>query len=211
MVNKVIKKLIKDCIESQDFDCLDRLEDFIRNDDVTLAELYYFRDDLEVLREKNTLLANELFLERSKVVDEYYAFSKELKKLDKYEDERCSNEHCIVFNSIFVGLVLMAMKAGIDVSEFVASLPVIIMGTTVVGGVTLNRRRLQLNNGLETIGDLDDLVMKRYNASERDKGIYDAMTKYEDIARYAFFCQEKINDVILERESLEEAKEYKKA
>lgn len=203
------EKIIDSCMEDQEGEVLDAFEKMLREKSMTLEELYILKDEIRDFNDEQASLVSEMYLARRKATDEYYEIAKKLKKINSFEkDKKKAAESLKLPTFLFVTLI-MALKATstTNLRELLVSFLSVILATAIVNPITYSKRKLTLINNLEKIGDLDDLMMRYYDASERDRGYYDAYDIAKDKSRVAEFCEARVDNVIDDLED-EEALQY---
>ncbi len=205
---EIIKKKL---IESIDFLNRDFLIE-IQNNDLTLDELLSLKKEINKFLEDNTEKKKNLQIERENVVAESRLTTEMLERLEVYEDDKDNVTVKLLKLTIKVDLLIMVcgVSRGIDLISSLQSLSVIVPTSLLIDLLAYNKAKLKIIKELETLGDLDELLMRQYNSHEKYKVIYDMMVELDDKARCAILYGREI-DLLIEKESQkEENKEYVK-
>ena len=211
-----IRRMIASCMETDDLDNFDLLEESIRQGNIKLEDLYSLKAELNSTRDESNDSLCEMNIERVKVLNEYYELCKKLKIIDAYDERLKNSGSSLIIPSLgtLVSATIYKVFSVSNAKDLIISFLVALMGIAVVDLVAFNGRRVALENELEQFGDLDELMMRKYDTNERDRGLYEVISELESKASAAFFCETRIDNVIDDLEdSIEnkEAKEYIKA
>lgn len=213
MTMEEIKGLVSPCMESQNFDDFDLLENSLLEGDFSLNELNLLCDELYEMTVEKGYLADESFSKNNDAIAEYEKVSQMLEQLDRYEKDKKNIVKKLILPSIATMITTMAYKIvnTSDLKDLLISFSSVILSIATVGSVTYNRRRMSLIGELEKIGDLDELFMKRYDALEREKTFSTMAADFNEQAKLAYICQLRVENVIDEKEEEEEVKEFVKS
>lgn len=213
MTMEEIKGLVSHCMESQNFDDFDLLENSLQEGDFSLNDLNLLCDELYEMTVEKGYLADESFSKNNDAIAEYEKVSQMLEQLGRYEKDKKNIVKKLILPSIATMITTMAYKIvnTSDLKDLLISFSSVILAIATVGSVTYNRRRMSLIDELEKIGDLDELFMKRYDALEREKIFSTMAADFNEQAKLAYICQLRVENVIDEKEEEEEVKEFVKS
>lgn len=205
-----IREKVSSCTEKLDAETLNKIENGVIVGDISLEELYNIKEEIFALKESYIYIENELIKERELSFCEYYDLLDELKKLDSYENNRNNGMEKLITPSIVanIGVILSQLSVRISLSNILKMLLSTGIFTVVIDTILYRINCSKINRDLEKLGDLDDLLLRKYDAFERNKGLSGLLIKIDDKARCAVSNESMIEGLIDGLASEEKAKEY---